>query len=103
MIAMTVNTQKDGSRLTVFAEGKLGTTAAPQLEKAVKNNISGVTELVFDFGKLEYMASAGLRVLLVSAKVMKKQGSMKIINVTQPVMDVFTFTGMADSLDIEAC
>ena len=98
---MTVNTQKDGTKLTVSAEGKLGTTAAPELEKAVKNNISGVTELVFDFGKLEYMASAGLRVLLSAAKVMKKQGSMKIINVTQPVMDVFTFTGMADVLDIE--
>ena len=96
MIAMTVNTQKDGTKLTVFAEGKLGTTAAPQLEKAVKNNISGVTEFVFDFGKLEYMASAGLRVLFAAAKVMKN------INVTQPVMDVFTFTGMADLPDIEA-
>lgn len=99
---MTVNVQKDDTKLTVFAEGKLGTTAAPELEKAVKNNISGVTELVFDFGKLDYMASAGLRVLLSSAKVMKKQGSMKIINVTKPVMDVFTFTGMADVLDIQA-
>lgn len=102
MIAMTVNTQKEGTMLTVSAEGKLGTTAAPELEKAVKYNISGVTELVFDFAKLEYMASAGLRVLLSAAKVMKKQGSMKIIHVTQPVMDVFTFTGMADVLDIEA-
>ena len=76
------------------------TTSAPELEKALKNNISGVTELVFDFAKLDYMASAGLRVLLSAAKVMKKQGSMKIINVTPPVMDVFTFTGMADALDI---
>ena len=56
---------------------------------------------MFDFGKLDYMASAGLRVLMSAAKVMKKQGSMKIINVTTPVMDVFTFTGMADVLDIE--
>ena len=99
---MTVNTQKDGTKLTVMAEGKLGTTSAPELEKAVKDNISGVTELVFDLGKLEYMASAGLRVLLSSAKVMKKQGTMKIINVTPPVMEVFTFTGMADVLDITA-
>lgn len=99
---MTVTTNLEGSRLTVAVEGKLGTTSAPELEKAVKNNISGVTELVFDFEKLEYMASAGLRVLLSAAKVMKKQGTMKIIHVTDPVMDVFTFTGMADVMDIEA-
>jgi anti-sigma B factor antagonist len=98
---MTLNAIKDGTKLTITAEGKLGTTSAPELEKAVKNNIGGVTELVFDFADLEYMASAGLRVLLSSAKVMKKQGSMKIINVTPAVMDVFTFTGMADVLDIE--
>lgn len=99
---MTVNAVKDGTKLTITAEGKLGTTSAPELEKAVKENIGGVTELVFDFAKLEYMASAGLRVLLSAGKVMKKQGGMKIINVTPPVMDVFTFTGMADVLDIEA-
>ncbi len=98
---MNVTTNLDGTKLTVAAEGKLGTTSAPELENAVKNNIKGVTELIFDFEKLEYMASAGLRVLLSAAKVMKKQGSMKIINVTEPVMDVFTFTGMADMLEIE--
>ena len=98
---MNVTTNLEGSKLTVTVEGKLGTTSAPELEKAVKNNICGVTELVFDFETLEYMASAGLRVLLSSAKVMKKQGSMKIINVTASVMEVFTFTGMADMMDIE--
>ena len=87
----------------VSSPEKLGTTSAPELEKTVKKtNISGVTELIFDFEKLDYMASAGLRVLLSAAKVMKKQGSMKIINVTEPVMEVFTFTGMADALDIES-
>jgi anti-sigma B factor antagonist len=99
---MTVTTNKEGSKLTVTPEGKLGTTSSPEFEKAIKNNIDGVTELVFDFGKLEYMASAGIRVLLSAAKVMKKQGSMRIINVTEPVMDVFIFTGMADVMDIEA-
>ena len=98
---MTVTTNTEGTKLTVALEGKLGTTSAPELEKAVKNNIDGITELVFDFEKLEYMASAGLRVLLSAGKVMKKQGSMKIINVTPPVMDVFTFTGLADVMDIE--
>ena len=98
---MTVTTNTEGTKLTVALEGKLGTTSAPELEKAVKNNINGITELIFDFEKLEYMASAGLRVLLSAAKVMKKQGSMKIIKVTEPVMEVFTFTGMADVMDIE--
>ena len=98
---MTVNALKDGTKLTITAEGKLGTTSAPELEKALKDNIGGVDELIFDFAELEYMASAGLRVLLSAGKVMKKQGSMKIINVTPPVMDVFIFTGMADVLDIE--
>ena len=98
---MTVTTNKDGGKLTVAVEGKLGTTSAGELEKAVRDNIDGVTELVFDFEKLDYMASAGLRVLLSAAKVMKKQGSMKIIRVTEPVMDVFTFTGMTDVMDIE--
>ena len=98
---MTVTTNLEGTKLTVTAEGRLGTTSAPELEKAVKDNIGGVTELVFDLGKLEYMASAGLRVILSAAKVMKKQGSLKIINVTAPVMEVFTFTGLADTLDIE--
>jgi len=98
---MNVSVQKDGIRLIVSVEGKLGTTTAPELEKAIKENIVGVTELIFDFGKLDYMASAGLRILLSSAKTMKKQGSMKIINVTAPVMEVFTFTGMADVMNIE--
>lgn len=98
---MTVTTNTEETKLTVALDGKLGTTSAPELEKALKNNINGITELVFDFEKLEYIASAGLRVLLSAVKVMKKQGSMKVINVTPPVMDVFTFTGLADALDIE--
>ncbi len=98
---MNISTNLDGTKLTVTAEGKLGTAAAPELEKAVKDNIEGVTELVFDFEKLEYLASAGLRVLLSTAKIMKKQGSLKIINVSPEVMEVFTFTGMADMMDIE--
>lgn len=99
---MTVTTNLEGTKLTVAVEGRLGTTSAPELEKAVKNNINGVTELVFDFEKLEYMASSGLRVVLSAAKIMKEQGSMKVIKVREPVMEVFAFTGMADALDIEA-
>ena len=98
---MTVSTNREGEKLIVYAEGRLGTPSAGELEKAVRDNIGGVTELVFDFEKLEYMASAGLRVLLSAAKVMQKQGSMKIVKVSPAVMDVFTFTGMADLMDIE--
>ena len=98
---MTVTTKLEGTRLTVLVAGNMGANSAPEFEKAVKDNINGITELVFDFEKLEYMASAGLRVLLSSAKLMKKQGRMKIIHVTEPVMEVFTFTGMADVMDIE--
>ena len=67
----------------------------------VKENIAGVTDLVYDFGKLDYIASAGLRILLSSAKTMRKQGTMKIIKVPETVMDVFTFTGLVDVMDIE--
>ena len=98
---MTVTTDLDGTKLTVAVEGKLGTTSAAELEKAVKANIDGITEMVFDLEKVDYIASAGLRIFLSTAKVMKKQGSMKIIHVIEPVMDVFTFTGMADVMDIE--
>ncbi|MBR5336886.1 MAG: STAS domain-containing protein [Lachnospiraceae bacterium] len=99
---MNVTTKSEGEKLTVICEGKLGTTSAPELEKAVKNNIEGISELVFDFEKLEYMASAGIRVLMSAGKTMAKQGSMKIIKVPPEIMEVFSFTGMADILDIEA-
>ncbi len=98
---MTVSTNTEGTKLTVAAEGKLGTTSAGDLEKAVKGNLEGITELVFDFEKLIYIASAGLRVILSAAKAMEGRGTMKIIKVTEPVMEVFTFTGMADVMDIE--
>lgn len=98
---MTVTTNSEGEKLTIAVEGKLGTSSAGELEKALRDNIDGKSELVFDFAKLEYMASAGLRVLLSAGKVMKKQGSMKIINVPEAVMEVFTFTGMTDVMNIE--
>ena len=98
---MTVNVQKDGTKLTLIVEGRLGTNTASELATVVKENIAGVTDLVYDFGKLDYIASAGLRILLSSAKTMRKQGTMKIIKVPETVMDVFTFTGLVDVMDIE--
>ena len=99
---MTINTQKDGAKLTISVEGKLVTNTAPQLENELKANTDGVTELVFDLKKLDYMASAGLRIILTAAKIMKDQGTLKVINVNEPVMEVFNLTGMSDVLDINA-
>ena len=98
---MKIITDKDRGRLTIAIEGQLGTASAKELEDVLKANIGDATELVFDFEKLEYLASSGLRLLLASAKTMKKQGSMKIIHVTKPVMNVLTFTGMVDIIDVE--
>ena len=72
----------NGSSCAVALEGRLDTTTAPQLEAELKSSLNGITELVFDFSKLEYISSAGLRVLLSAQKVMNQQGSMKITNVS---------------------
>lgn len=90
----------NGSTLTVGIEGRLDTTTAPQLEAELKNSVNGISELVFDLGKLEYISSAGLRVLLSAQKVMNAQGSMKITNVIPEVMEVFEITGFTDILTI---
>lgn len=98
---MTVNTTREGEKLIIKAEGNLGTATAEDFDTAVKKDITGVKELVFDFEKVGYMASAGLRVVMSSAKAMKRQkGSLKLINVPGQVMDVFKMTGVADVLDI---
>ena len=87
--------------MTLVIEGRLDTTTAPQLESELKSNIDGVDKLVLEFSSLEYISSAGLRVLLVAQKIMNKQGSMVIRNVNEDVMDIFDVTGFADILTIE--
>lgn len=82
-------------------EGRLDTITAPTLEEELKRALDGITELVFDFGKLEYISSAGLRVLLAAQKIMNKQGSMIIKNVNDVINDVFEVTGFSDILTIE--
>ena len=95
-----LKTQK-GNKLTVVLEGRLDTTTAPQLETEIKENISGVESLVFDFAKLEYISSAGLRVLLSAQKIMNKQGDMVIRNSSEEVNEIFEVTGFSDILTIE--
>ena len=82
-------------------EGKLDTLTAPDLEKELKESLDGVSKLTLDFEKLEYISSAGLRVLITAQKMMSKQGSMKLIHVNEIVQEVFEITGLADSMDIE--
>ena len=98
-----LNIQKEinGSDAVVKLEGRLDTTTAPQLENDLKSFMESVTSLVFDFENLEYISSAGLRVLLSAQKIMSKQGSMKIINVNDVVMEIFEVTGFVDILTIE--
>ena len=98
---ININKQKDGDKLSFTLEGRLDTITAPELEKEIKASIEGVSDLTMDFAKLEYISSAGLRVLLSAQKVMNRQGSMVIKNVSEAVMEIFEVTGFADILTIE--
>ena len=98
---MEIKKTLNGNELLVAVEGRLDTTTAPQLEENVRSRIDGMKSLVFDFEKLEYISSAGLRVLLAMQKIMNKQGSMTIRNVNETVMEVFEVTGFVDILTIE--
>ncbi len=97
---MELITAKDGNNMSVKVQGRLDTTTAPQLE-AELSNLEGVEELALDFSELEYISSAGLRVLLATQKKMAKQGRMVIRSVNDTVMEVFEITGFADILTIE--
>ena len=99
---MTIEKKLDGSVLDIALQGRLDTTTSPQLENELKTALDGVTELIFDRAGLEYISSAGLRVLLSAQKTMNKQGSMTIRNVNSDVMDVFDVTGFVDILNIES-
>lgn len=98
---MEIKKEQNGSNLTIFLEGRLDATTAPALDKEINLSLDGVSNLVFDFSKLVYIASAGLRTLLVAQKRMKKQGSMKLIHVSKDVNDVLEMTGFIDFLTIE--
>ncbi len=98
---MVINVNKDGEKLMITPEGRIDTVTAPEFSKAIDDNIEGVKELTIDFEKLEYISSAGLRVLLTTQKNMSKVGSMKLIHVGDVIMDVFNITGFVDILTIE--
>ena len=98
---MNINMNKEEKNLTLEIEGRLDTTTAPQLEACLKENIGDSKHLVMDFVGLEYISSAGLRVILAAQKIMNKQGEMMIKNVNETIMEVFEITGFADILHIE--
>ena len=98
---MTIEKNLNGTELNIIITGRLDTTTAPQLEAEFKQNISGVEKLVLDFANLEYLSSAGLRVLLAAQKVMNKQGEMIIKNVNETINEIFEVTGFIDILTIE--
>ena len=98
---MKINKKQEGSKLVIALEGRLDTTTAPDLEKELKTCLDGVTDLTLDLTNLDYISSAGLRVLLSAHKTMMKQGQMKVTNASEIVREVFEGTGFCDILTIE--
>jgi len=98
---LNISKHSSGKNLELAIEGRLDTTTAPQLEEIVRNGLSGVESLVFDFVKLEYISSAGLRVLLAAQKIMNKQGKMVVKNASEEVKEIFEVTGFSDIMTIE--
>lgn len=98
---MNIQKTVTGTTLAVQLEGRLDTTTSPKLEEELRGSIDGMTSLVIDFEKLEYISSAGLRVLLAMQKIMNRQGQMLLKNVSETIMEVFEVTGFSDILSIE--
>lgn len=98
---MDIIKTKDDAKLNVALTGRLDTTTAPALEAELNASFDGLEVLTLDFAKLEYISSAGLRVLLAAQKIMSKQGSMTVCNVNSDIMEVFEITGFSDILTIE--
>ena len=98
---MKITKNVNGNIATIALEGRLDTTTAPELEKELKAVIESADALTLDFGSLDYISSAGLRVLLSAHKAMSKKGGMKVVNVNELVREVFDVTGFSDILTIE--
>lgn len=98
---LTINKVVENGIATIRPEGRLDTTTAPDLEKEIKDILPGITALTFDFENLEYVSSAGLRVLLSAQKAMNGRGEMKLCNVNETIMEIFEVTGFSEILTIE--
>ena len=98
---MTIDVKKNAETVTIAVAGRLDTTTAPALEKAINESVLDEKHLILDLKELEYLSSAGLRVLLGAQKKMQKLGSLKVINVCEAIMEIFEMTGFVDILVIE--
>ena len=98
---MTIEKIKTNEQLTVLLEGRLDTSTAPLLEEELRSNLDDIQCLVLDLEKLEYLSSAGLRVVLAAQKRMSKQGQMLLKHVPEVIMEIFEVTGFVDILTIE--
>lgn len=99
---MQITKKRSEGMLTVQIEGRIDTTTSPVLEGELKHSVTNEIDcLIFDFDKVEYMSSAGIRVIMAADKVMRKQGEMKLINVNDEIMEIFDMTGLIDLLTIE--
>lgn len=98
---LSIEKKTNETELTVVLKGRMDTTTAPELEKELKASLDGVTALIIDMTALDYISSAGLRVLLSAQKIMNKQGEMKVVHVGETIMEIFEVTGFSDILTIE--
>ena len=98
---MMIEKTKNGSALLIALSGRLDTMTAPDLEAELKDGLEGIEELTFDLDKLDYISSAGLRVLLSAQKTMNRQGSMKVQHPNEVIAEIFEVTGFTDILTIE--
>lgn len=98
---LNISKKREGNNLCVILEGRLDTTTAPELEVSLKEDLDGVSELVIDLTSLEYISSAGLRVLLAAQKTMLKQGSMTVAHPNDVISEIFEVTGFNEILTIE--
>ncbi|MBQ7505537.1 MAG: STAS domain-containing protein [Ruminococcus sp.] len=99
---MKINTLKDNEKIIIAVEGRIDSTTSSEFEATIKNETKQVKELVFDFKDLDYISSAGLRILLGTQKLMNNKGNMKIINVNETVNEIFEVTGFSYILDIKS-
>lgn len=98
---MKIIKEKNNQQLILFIEGELNSTNSSELEDVIKNDLDDVNNLILDFAKLDYLSSAGLRVLLVAQKIMSKKGQMTLRHVNQSVNEIFKLTGFSNILNIE--
>ena len=98
---MNITKNLNDTSLEIVLEGRLDTNTAPELEEVLKDSLDNITELVFNISDLDYISSAGLRVLLSAQKIMNKQGDMKVTGASEAIMEIFEVTGFTDILTIE--